>query len=303
MNIKSYQLYLSPKTKVFNFFRKFFIFSGSDKILANFTRNGKLNSLIEKLIPPNYLYSNDTFRYCNIDGINFLLDISETNGHSNYYSLDDGQKALFNRVDEGMNVIDIGANIGAVTLNLAKKVYPSGKIFSFEPSPLNFKRASKNISLNNFSNIKLINQGLGNKKATAFLYNVNPTNRGMLRLLPEDEQNNSFEKEAVEIDTLDSSMKTFSMPKPDFIKIDVEGFEYKVLQGAYDTLSNHKPTLFIELDDNNLREQKSSATELILYLKQFGYLIINSETNKEIDKNSNFTDCHFDILCTDSTTS
>src|SRR6185312_2789727 len=112
MNTKSYQLYLSPKTKVFNFFRKFFIFSGSDKILAHFTRNGKLNSLIEKLIPPNYLYPDSTFRYCNIDGINFLLDMSETNGHSNYYSLDDGQKVLFSNVNEGMTVIDIGANIG-----------------------------------------------------------------------------------------------------------------------------------------------------------------------------------------------
>ncbi|HET7116755.1 MAG TPA: FkbM family methyltransferase, partial [Hanamia sp.] len=119
--------------------------------MANFTRNGKLNSLVEKLIPPNYLYPDGTFRHCNIDGINFLLDMSETNGHSNYYSLDDGQKILFNSVNEGMNVIDIGANIGAVTLHLAKRVSSSGRIFSFEPSPLNFKRASKNISLNNFS--------------------------------------------------------------------------------------------------------------------------------------------------------
>ncbi|HET7114938.1 MAG TPA: FkbM family methyltransferase, partial [Hanamia sp.] len=132
----------------------------------------------------------------------------------------------------------------------------------------------------------------------AFLYNVNPANRGMLRLLPEDEQNNSFEKEAVKIDTLDSSMKIFSIPKPDFIKIDVEGFEYKVLQGAYETLSNYRPALFIELDENNLREQKSSAKELVFYLKQLGYVIINSGTNKEINENSNFTECHFDILCT-----
>lgn len=301
MNTKSYHLYLSPKTKAFNFFRKFFIFSGSDKILANFNRNGKLNTLIEKMIPPNYLYSNGTFRHCNVDGVNFLLDMSETNGHSNYYSLDDGQKALFNSVKEGMNVIDIGANIGAVTLHLAKKVSSLGKIFSFEPSPLNFKRAMENISLNNFRNIKLINQGLGNEKATAFLYNVNPTNRGMLRLLPEDDQNKLFEKEAVEVDTLDNSMKEFSLPKPDFIKIDVEGFEYKVLQGAYETLKNYKPMMFIELDDNNLREQNNTPKELIQLLQQLNYKIKIAETQEAVDENFNFTNCHFDILCTAQT--
>ena len=297
MKQKPYHFYLSPKTNVLNYFRRFFIFSGADKLFARLMRRGKMNALLEKLIPPNYLYSIGTLRHCNIAGVNFLVDMSETNGHSSYYFLDDGQKALFHRVNEGMNVIDIGANIGAVTLHLAKKISPSGRIFSFEPSPLNFKRAFKNISLNNFSNIKLINQGLGNEKSMAFLYNVNPNNRGMMRLLPEDDQNNSFEKEAVEIDTLDSSMKKFSIPKPDFIKIDVEGFEYKVLKGARETLMNHKPALFIELDDNNLREQKSNAKELIQYLLNLNYRIINTESNRGIDDNSNFTNCHFDILC------
>ena len=301
MNIQSYQLYLSPKTKILNFFRRFFIFSGTDKLLAQFTRNGKQNSLAAKLIPPNYLYPPGTFRNCNIDGINFLLDLSETNGHSNYYSLDDGYKVLFAHINEGMTVIDIGANIGAITLQMAKQVSPQGKVFSFEPSPLNFKQASKNISLNTFTNIKLINQGLGREKTTAFLYNVNPNNRGMLRLLGKGDQSNSFEKEEVEIDTLDTSMQKFSIPKPDFIKIDVEGFEYKVLQGAYETLSKYKPILFIELVDNNLREQNTNAKELIHYLKILNYRIINAQSNDEVDENSDFTNCHFDILCTSST--
>lgn len=301
MNIQSYQLYLSPKTKFLNFFRRFFIFSGTDKLLAQFTRNGNQNSLVAKLIPPNYLYPPGTFRNCNIDGINFLLDLSETNGHSNYYSLDDGYKVLFAHINEGMTVIDIGANIGSITLQMAKKVSNTGKVYSFEPSPYNFKQANKNISLNNFSNIKLVNQGLGNKKETAYLYNVNPNNRGMLRLLPEDDQSKPYEKEEVIIDTIDSSMQEFSIPKPDFIKIDVEGFEYKVLQGAHETLSKFKPILFIEIVDNNLREQKSNAKELIQYLKHLNYKIINAQSNEEVDENSDFINCHFDILCTVST--
>lgn len=298
MKTQSYHLYLSPKTKILNFFRKFFIFSGSDKLLAHLTRNGKMDSLASKLVPPNYLYSPGTFRKCNIGGINFLLDLSETNGHSNYYSLDDGYKILFSSINEGMNVIDIGANIGAITLQIAKKISKNGRVFSFEPSPYNFKQANRNISLNNFSNIKLVNQGLGNRRETAFLYNVNPNNRGMLRLLQENDETKPYEKEEVIIDTLDNSMEKFSIPKPDFIKIDVEGFEYKVLQGAHGTLNKYKPILFIELVDNNLLEQKSNPKELIQYLKRLNYKIVNAQSNEEVDENYDFTNCHFDILCT-----
>ncbi|HEY5464528.1 MAG TPA: hypothetical protein VIJ95_14800 [Hanamia sp.] len=144
MKSQPYELYLSPKTKVLNFFRNFFILTGTDKLLAHFTRHAKMNSLSAKLIPPNYLYSPGTFRNCNIDGINFLLDISETNGHSNYYSLDEpGQELLFSNIKEGMTVIDIGANIGAITLKSAKKVGLLGKVFSFEPSPLITKKPLK----------------------------------------------------------------------------------------------------------------------------------------------------------------
>ena len=146
-----------------------------------------------------------------------------------------------------------------------------------------------------------MNQGLGNKKETAFLYNVNPNNRGMLRLLPENDGTKSYEKEEVVIDTLDNSMEKFSITKPDFIKIDVEGFEYKVLQGAHKTLSKYKPILFIELVDNNLLEQKSNAKELIQFLKLLNYKIVNAQLNEEVDENYDFTNCHFDILCTSST--
>lgn len=297
MNQKPYHLYISPKTKFLNFLRRFFIFTGTDKLLANFTRRADHHSFSSKFVPPNYLYPTGTYRSCNINGINYQLDISDTNGHTTYYSLEDeGQNILFSSIKEGMTIIDIGANIGAITLQFAKKVSPGGKVFSFEPSPFNFKLASKNISINSFKNIKLINEGLGNEKATAFLYNVNPNNRGMLRLLSED-NNNSFDKEEVQIDTLDKSMQKFSIPKPDFIKIDVEGFEYKVLQGACKTLIEHKPVLFIELDDNNLMEQKSSAKELIQLLWQLNYKITNAATNVEINDHSNFNNCHFDILC------
>ncbi len=299
MKTKPYHLNISFKTKCFNFFRKLFIISGFDKILARYTRHKSMNSFAAKLIPPNYLYAAGTIRKCEVDGIVFQLDISDTVGHSNYFNVDEpAQQLLYDFVQKGMVVIDIGANIGATTLNFAKKVSAAGKVFSFEPSPYNYNKAKQNISLNNFSNIKLINQGLGNEKATAFLYNVNANNRGMQRLLNVKGNNSTYEKTAVEIDTLDNCVKKFSIPEPSLIKIDVEGYEYKVIEGGEEMISKYKPVLFIELDDDNLREQGATSLQLIQLLQQLRYKIKNAATGKSVDENTDFTNCHFDILCT-----
>ena len=258
-----------------------------------------MNALAAKLIPPNYLYAPGSIRTVEVNGIHLKLDVSDTVGHSSYFAVDEpAQAVLYDYLKPGMMVIDIGANIGTTTLNLAKKVGSGGEVYSFEPSPYNYRHASQNISLNDFGNIKLINQGLGNEKTTAFLYNVNTNNRGMNRLLKENGQNNSYEKASVEIDTLDNSMINFSIPPPSFIKIDVEGYEFNVLLGGKETILKHKPALFIELDDNNLREQNNTACELIQLIIQFQYKIINAATSSVVDENTNFANCHFDILCT-----
>ncbi len=299
MKDQPYHLRISPKTKFFNFFRGFFIFSGFDKMLAEYTRHKKMNSFAAKLIPPNYLYPAGSLQNCKVDGINFQLDISDTVDHTNYFNVDEpSQQLLYQYVQRGMVVIDIGANIGVTALNFAKRVSPLGKVFSFEPSAYNYQKAAMNISLNNFLNITLINQGLGNEKTTAFLYNVNPNNRGMQRLLNVEDSNSVYEKTAVEIDTLDCSMQKFSIAKPSLIKIDVEGYEYKVIQGGKETIRKYKPALFIELDDDNLREQGSNAAELVQLLHQLQYKIINAATGNAVNENKDFTNCHFDILCT-----
>jgi len=263
MKNQSYHLIIPPKTQFLNFFRRLFIFSGFDKVLVKFTRNNKMNSFPAKLIPANYLYPSGSTRTCVNDEINFNVDISEYNGHAVYFGLrEPGTQKLFSLIKPGMVVYDIGANIGVITLNIAKRIQQRGKVFSFEPGPHNFKCAKANIDLNDFSNITLLNLGLGDEKTNAFLYNVNPNNRGMQRLL-QSHPGNEFEKIQVQIDTLDNTAQTFSMPAPALIKIDVEGFELKVLKGATHIIDEYKPLLFIEVDDNNLREQGNTASELV----------------------------------------
>jgi FkbM family methyltransferase len=299
MNLNPYHLQISPKTKLFNFFRRFFILIGIDKILPKFTRHSSINSFAARLIPPNYLYDSSSMRKLSFEGINMKLDISDAVEHFTYYSFDEpALQALYRFITPGMTIIDIGANIGATTLNIAKRVGATGKVFSFEPSPCNYQKALDNIGLNNFPNIKLINQGLGDKKSAACLYNVNLNNRGMQRLLGENSEISSYDKTEVEIDTLDRSMQLFEIPPPSLIKIDVEGYELKVLKGSWETLKKNKPALFIELDDNNLKEQGSEAKELIEFLLQLQYNIIVATNGKIVNEATDYSNCHFDILCT-----
>jgi len=299
MNPNPYYLQISPKTKLLNFFRRFFIMMGIDKILPTFTRHSSINSFAARLIPPNYLYDSNSIRKLSFEGINMKLDISDAVEHFTYYSFDEpALQVLYRFAKPGMTLIDIGANIGATTLNMAKRVGTTGKVFSFEPSPHNYQKASDNIRLNNFQNIKLINQGLGNEKTTAFLYNVNLNNRGMQRLLNENSEISGYDKTEVQIDTLDSSIHQFGIPSPSLIKIDVEGYELKVLQGGLETLKMHKPALFIEIDDNNLKEQGSNAKELVEFLLQLRYTIIDAADGRHVNEVTDYTNCHFDILCT-----
>jgi hypothetical protein len=92
-------------------------------------------------------------------------------------------------------------------------------------------------------------------------------------------------------------MSEKNVERLDFIKIDVEGLEYSVLKGGEKTLRKNKPTILLELDDNNLLENDASAKILIKFLIDLGYnKIYRADNNKIIEPNIDFKNCHFDII-------
>jgi FkbM family methyltransferase len=296
---KRYELTIPFSTKIFNTFRKIFIATGLDRLIARYSGGKKLDSFIVKLIPPNYLYKNPAVRKRKVNGIWYELDISDTMDHGVYYDLaDSGQSYLFQLVKPGTTVFDIGANIGSTMLNFARLTGPAGKVYSFEPDQFNYKKASRNLSLNSFSNVQLNNIGLGAAEEDVFLYNVNEKNRGMLRIL-KDDSDNKYEKTLIHITTLEKFLEKEKVNTIDLIKIDVEGFEKNVLKGSESVLLKFHPVLFIELDDNNLKDQGSSAADVIGYIRKLGYQHIRNAANGErLTDKYDYTNCHFDIVCT-----
>jgi FkbM family methyltransferase len=251
------------------------------------------NSVFFKLVPSNYLYKPGTFRTINRQGINVHVDISDYVGHYLYFGFkDEGYITLFSLVKPLDVVIDVGANIGFTALSLSQRT-ESGKVFAFEPDPHNFAELQKNLHLNPGLNVEPLNLGVSDLPGVLKLTVSKADNRGMNRV------NNSATENytSIPVISLDEFVRERNIQRLNLIKIDVEGFEHNVLKGCVNILNNQKPAFFIELDDNNLKEQGSSSSELVAFLLSNGYRCEHSITKKEIAPAMDFSNKHFDIIC------
>lgn len=138
-------------------------------------------------------------------------------------------------------ILDIGANIGNHSIFFAKEC-SADKIYSFEPTERTFEILMKNIQINHLEHtVETKNIALGDQCTKADVICVDKKNCGGNKVSKNDDGN-------VVMETLDSlSIKD----KIDFVKIDVEGFEYEVLAGASETLKRDKPYIYVEIFKQN----------------------------------------------------
>ncbi|MEM3630909.1 MAG: FkbM family methyltransferase [Nitrososphaerota archaeon] len=144
---------------------------------------------------------------------------------------------------KGKVVIDVGANVGVFSIYTT--IIGAKKVYAFEPVPETYNILKKNIKLNNLENLIIpINKGLGEKDENKIIYfnssgDIGATlNFSKLKYLKEKEN-----KINVLVTTLDKFIKQNKIPRVDFIKMDVEGYEENVLLGAKETIKKWKPIL------------------------------------------------------------
>jgi FkbM family methyltransferase len=146
-------------------------------------------------------------------------------------------------IKKGDYCLDIGANVGALSLVMAKKVGVTGKVFCFEPGPRTFERLKQNVSLNKaFAEILVLeNSGLSDKPGTLFWHHhdANPGDANLNAL----HEGNGVQ---VPVTTVDSYVEAHGAPKINFVKIDVESMEYEVIMGGMKTWEKHLPVLYYE---------------------------------------------------------
>jgi FkbM family methyltransferase len=168
-------------------------------------------------------------------------------------------------VPEGSLVIDVGANVGFFSVQFAQWVGASGKVISIEPEDRNYDGLIS----------ALKRKGLESRvqafKAVAAATS-DPTFLEINDLHPADHKlSRDGTGIAVDAVTLDSLVEDKGAFRPGLIKIDVQGAEMLVLQGAPDILRLSMPALFIELDENALRKFGTSVSAILNHLSQYGY--------------------------------
>lgn len=202
------------------------------------------------------------------DGINdeighgrFLLD----HGNANTVEAYECYKAL--KDTENPCIFDIGANIGTVTTWLAQ-AFPSGRIYCFEPQRAVFQQLAGNIAINNLYNVYTYNIGLGAKNSWTTFREPNyfaKFDYGMFTLNTEEYVPRGNDTYTVEIKTLDTFMDQHCVDRVDLLKIDVEGMDVEVLQGAAETIKKFRPKIFIEYSNGITNIYDQIITELAPY--------------------------------------
>jgi FkbM family methyltransferase len=176
-----------------------------------------------------------------------------------YGEFSPGESWIFRTVlAPGAVVVEVGANIGAHTVELSRLVAPGGVVHAFEPQRIVFQTMCANLALNGCVNVFAHNAAVGaapGEIIVPFLAPRRPNNFGGLSL------RGATEGETVPLRTIDE----LRLPACRLLKIDCEGMEAEALQGGANTIRTLRPFLYVEND------RKERATELVNLLLSWQY--------------------------------
>ncbi len=187
----------------------------------------------------------------------------------------------------GATAIDVGANIGLITLFMARAVGPTGHVFAFEPAPENVKLLQKNIEANGYTNITVVSAAVSDHVGTLKLF-LSDFNPGDHRIYNPEEKIKDWQKndavydklvsekrEAinVQVASLDIFLKDYKKPIS-FIKMDVQGAEGGVLKGMMGILEKNKNIqIMTEFWPAGLKMFGISAEEFLKDLEDLGFVV------------------------------
>jgi len=190
------------------------------------------------------------------------------------------EKSTVNLIKEqfkkGMNVINVGANVGYLTLFSARAVGSEGKVFAFEPHPKNVEFLKKNVSINNYDNIQVIQKAVSDKTGkTTLLDNISSVWHSL-----GSKERSGFRRIEIETTTIDDFLQE-NKTKIDFLIVDAEGSETNIIQGMKNTIAEN-PNLKIIAEYNPLTLEfvGSSGEKLLDKINELGFSIYLIDENK-----------------------
>jgi len=166
------------------------------------------------------------------------------------------------------SVVDIGANIGYYALMEARKVKT---VYAIEPGKDNYRGLVQNALLNPYKNMKCHHLAIGDHNGSVGLHLAKACNWNRIAV------GRDSADAVVSMTTLDEFVNSLVPDKHvDFVRMDVEGYELAVLQGADNVLRINKPGMFIEVHRDLLRDYGYSQLEFMELLADYDYWIVRS---------------------------
>lgn len=175
-------------------------------------------------------------------------------------------------IEKGQTVLDIGAHKAGYLYFMISQVGEKGKVFAFEPQSILFQYIIKMKKLLSWDNVTVEHLALSDAAGTVTLYipnnKVSSGSSPGATIVEHKDLTEYGVTEIVDTETLDAYCKRKDI-KPDFLKIDVEGNELRVLQGGAATLKNHKPKIIVEIEARHVGQEK--ALETFKFMESLGY--------------------------------
>jgi FkbM family methyltransferase len=185
---------------------------------------------------------------------------------------------VLQEIRPGDVVLDIGANIGYYTLLFAKLVGPTGYVFAFEPDPKNFSLLSRNVELNGYHNVVLINKAVSDKTGFAKLF-LSDINSGDHRIYDSADGRHSVPIQTVTLDDYFVQSKL----QFDLVKFDIQGAEWAALQGMTNFLSQHERLkMIMEFWPVGLKRFGADAARFLAMLQEKGFRVFELDEARQV---------------------
>ena len=245
---------------------------GKNKALKNVRDRILRPNQIEVIIRENIIWGNGKFQFF----APIRMAVKAKNKGIESLLLRNSLKLIEDTKIEKPVVLDIGANYGFISLALQTNLNEHAIIHSFEPHPEIFKTFQKSISENGITNITLTNVAIGSEDCEIALNLYGQTSN----ILGSDKDIKG--KALIKQINLDNYLLENNI-QPNFIKIDVDGYEMNVLNGLKQTIAKFKPIMVIETNDDY---------EVLAFLKSCNYKLLDLNL-KEFEGMPNNVFCVF----------
>lgn len=169
-------------------------------------------------------------------------------------------------IKPGHVVYDVGANVGYYTLLASCLVGSGGKVIAFEPLPRNLKFLRYHVAANHLGQTEIRTEAVCDREGEACFGGHEDAT-----------QTHLTETDGIKVATTSLDVLGIKgLPVPDIIKIDVEGAEWEVLQGAANVISTRRPVIFLATHSDDLRDRCSA------WLRKIGYTLkpLNSDMSE-----------------------